>query len=231
MSNPLTIGATIPDFVLTTTEGNFTLHDYLNKDEEWTIFFSHPADFTPVCTTEIGLCHKMLPLFKKHNCKMLGLSCDPVDKHADWVTDIMAREQSEGPLGFPMIGDTDRTIVNALGMLDPDCMEGTGVPMPARMLIVLYKTTVRLTMLYPATTGRNFEEVLRVLTSLQMTTGLGLATPVNWTYGGRVVCTPGVSGEVIEERGYTGLNTCELPSGKPYLRMIDCPAEGAKRPE
>jgi len=231
MANPLKIGATIPNFPLETSEGNFTLHEFLKKDEEWTIFFSHPADYTPVCTTEIGLCHKMAPMFKKLNCKLIGLSCDPVEQHKSWAVDILAREGCEGPLAFPLIADTHRDIVDGLGMLDPEEVTAEGIAMPARILVILQRLTVRLTILYPATTGRHFEEVLRVLTSLQMTSRAGLATPVNWEYGDRVVCTPGLKEETIKANGYTGYSICEMPSGKPYLRTINCPEFGRTRPE
>ena len=140
----------------------------------------------------------------------------------------MANSADES-LAFPMIAD-DRTIVSELGMLDPQDRDAKGAPMPARALVLLCGTKVKLTILYPATTGRNFEEVLRVLTSLQLTTNLQLATPVNWKYGERVVCTPKLTQEKIDERGYTGLETVALPSGKGYLRKIDCPEAGQSAP-
>eukprot|EP00657_Telonema_sp_P-1_P002074 TRINITY_DN14969_c0_g1_i1.p1 TRINITY_DN14969_c0_g1~~TRINITY_DN14969_c0_g1_i1.p1 ORF type:complete len:168 (+),score=86.54 TRINITY_DN14969_c0_g1_i1:63-566(+) len=146
------------------------------------------------------------------------------------ASDVYKRQGSnDESLAFPIIAD-DRTIVSELGMLDPEERDAQGVPMPARALVILQGTTVKLTILYPATTGRNFDEVLRVLTSLQMTANLKLATPVNWTYGDRVVCTPGCTQEMIDEKGYTGLETVALPSEKPYLRKIDCPEAGQNAP-
>lgn len=204
---------------------------------------SHPADFTPVCTTELGVCHLLAPKFAAMNCKLIGISNDSVDAHNAWSADVLAHAGSaDESLAFPIIAD-DRTIVSELGMLDPEERDAQGIPMPARALVILQGTTVKLTILYPATTGRNFDEVstpptepngnvqvLRVLTSLQLTANLKLATPVNWTYGDRVVCTPGCTQEMIDEKGYTNLEVVDLPSGKPYLRKIDCPERGQSPP-
>merc|ERR1711865_177611 len=145
--------------------------------------------------------------------------------------DVLAHAGSgDEALAFPILADEERTMVTELGMLDPEERDAQGTPMPARVLVLLHGTTVKLTILYPATTGRNFEEVLRVLTSLQLTANLKIATPANWTYGERVVCCPPLTQEVIDERGYTNLETVELPSGKPYLRKIDCPESGQRIP-
>lgn len=231
--NPLRIGATIPNFDLKTTKGDFKFHEWLTKDEKlpWTIFFSHPKDFTPVCTTELGRCHTLSEKFLKIGCKMIGVSCDPIEEHHAWSTDVLAREgkQADGSLNFPIIADGDRTIVTELGMLDPEEIGPAGIPLPARALVVLLGTVVKLTILYPATTGRDFDEVLRVITSLQLTSNNGLATPVNWKYGERVIVGPPVKTEVAKEK-FTGFQQEELPSGKPYLRSVDCPDPGKAAP-
>jgi len=231
--NPLRIGATIPNFALKTTEGSFKFHDWLMKDpkQPWTLFFSHPKDFTPVCTTELGQCHVLSETFAKIGCKMIGVSCDPVEDHHAWSTDVLARvgRLADRSLNFPIIADADRRIVTELGMLDPEEIGPNGIPLPARALVVLLGTTVKLTILYPATTGRDFEEVLRVVTSLQLTANNGLATPVNWNYGERVIVGPPVKTEDAKAK-FTGFQQEQLPSGKPYLRSVDCPDVGKVSP-
>merc|ERR1719240_315780 len=227
-TNPLRIGATIPDFHLDTTEGPFTLHQFLlNKNKPWTLFFSHPDDFTPVCTTELGISHKMVPEFAKLGCKLFGLSCNDTESHLAWSKDVLAHQKisCEQRLAFPIVADLDRNIVTALGMLDPEEMNAEGIPLPARALIILYNTTVRLTILYPATTGRNFVEIMRVLTSLQLTQNNWLATPGNWNYGERVIVGPKVKTEDAE-RQFQDFEIENLPSEKPYLRSVKCPPAG-----
>ena len=166
--NPLKIGATIPNYDLETTKGNFSFHEFLNDEEKpWTIFFSHPADYTPVCTTELGAAHMASAAFDKMNAKMIGVSCDSVESHHGWTKDVLARIKSDDPvLAFPIIDDKSRKIVSELGMIDPEEINSAGIPMPARVLVILHKTTVKLSILYPASCGRNFDEIFRVLTSL-----------------------------------------------------------------
>merc|ERR1712025_1244982 len=135
----------------------------------------------------------------------------------------------DGELAFPIIADTDRSLVYQLGMLDPEERDSADMPLPARALVILMGTTVKLTILYPATTGRNFDEVFRVLTSLQLTANNGLATPVNWKYGERVIVGPPVKTEDAKAK-FTGFQQEELPSGKPYLRSVDCPDAGKVAP-
>lgn len=229
MANPLRIGATIPNFDLVTTKGDFKFHEWLaNEDLPWTIFFSHPKDYTPVCTTELGACQKLNEQFAAKGAKLIGVSCDPVEDHHGWTKDILAREKSDAAeLFFPIIADADRKIVTELGMLDPEEIGPDAMPLPARALVILLGTTVKLTILYPATTGRNFDEVFRVLTSLQLTANNGLATPVNWTYGERVIVGPPVKTEDAKEK-FEDFQMEELPSGKPYLRSVKCPELGMK---
>jgi len=231
--NPLKIGATIPNFDIKTTKGDFKFHEWLTADESkpWTCFFSHPKDFTPVCTTELGMCHSLVDRFAKVNVKLIGLSCDSLEEHNGWSTDVLARigKSEDKELAFPMIADADRTIVTELGMLDPEEKDAAGVPLPARALVVLFGTTVKLTILYPATTGRNFEEILRVVTSLQLTAGQGLATPVNWKYSERVIVGPPVKTEDAKAK-FEDFQQEEMPSGKPYLRSVKCPPKGMAAP-
>mmetsp|Transcript_12969 Transcript_12969/g.29412 ORF Transcript_12969/g.29412 Transcript_12969/m.29412 type:complete len:234 (+) Transcript_12969:72-773(+) len=233
MANPLKIGATIPNFDVKTTKGDFKLHDWMKGDEAcpWTLFFSHPKDFTPVCTTELGQCHVLSERFKKIGTKLIGISCDSVDDHKAWSKDVLFRvgKEAESELAFPIIADADRSMVSELGMLDPEEKDAAGVPLPARALVVLHGTTVKLTILYPATTGRNFDEVFRVMTSLQLTQNNGLATPVNWSYGERVIVGPPVKTEDAKAK-FEDFQMETLPSGKEYLRSVKCPESGKAAP-
>lgn len=231
--NPLKIGATIPDFSVQTTQGDFQLHSWLTKDPEkpWTIFFTHPKDFTPVCTTELGACHKLAGQVAKLGCKLIGLSCDDTESHKAWSKDVLARAGCAGEeaLSFPIIADSDRKIVTKMGMLDPEERDAAGVPLPARALLIMKDTTVKLAILYPATTGRNFDEVRRTLVSLQLTANNGLATPVDWKYGDRVIVGPAVKTEDAKDK-FKDFQMKELPSGKPYLRSVQCPDAGLTAP-
>jgi 1-Cys peroxiredoxin 6 len=232
--NPLKIGAIIPNFDVKTTKGDFALHTWLtesDKEKPWTIFFTHPKDFTPVCTTELGACHKLAGKAAKLGCKLIGLSCDDTESHHAWSKDVLARCGCAGEeaLSFPIIADSDRKIVTKMGMLDPEERDGAGVPLPARSLLIMKGTTVKLSILYPATTGRNFDEVLRTLVSLQLTDSNGLATPVDWKYGDRVIVGPAVKTEVAKEK-FKDFQQKELPSGKPYLRSVQCPEAGLTAP-
>eukprot|EP00747_Dinoflagellata_sp_TGD_P022356 gnl/TRDRNA2_/TRDRNA2_129052_c0_seq2.p1 gnl/TRDRNA2_/TRDRNA2_129052_c0~~gnl/TRDRNA2_/TRDRNA2_129052_c0_seq2.p1 ORF type:complete len:324 (+),score=50.93 gnl/TRDRNA2_/TRDRNA2_129052_c0_seq2:82-972(+) len=231
-TNPLKIGATIPNFDIATTKGDFKFHEWLNSDatRPWTVFFSHPKDFTPVCTTELGESQIQADRFAKLGVKLIGISCDSLEEHHAWSKDVLYRiGKSGGELAFPIIADADRKIVSQLGMLDPDEIDAAGMPLPARALVILQGTTVKLTILYPATTGRNFEEILRVITSLQLTAGEGLATPVNWKYGERVIVGPPVKTEDAKAR-FQDFRQETMPSGKSYLRSVKCPPKGRKAP-
>mmetsp|Transcript_12691 Transcript_12691/g.29804 ORF Transcript_12691/g.29804 Transcript_12691/m.29804 type:complete len:311 (+) Transcript_12691:93-1025(+) len=242
--NPLKLGATIPDFELTTTQGNFTLHCWLQGDGStpWNLLVTHPRDFTPVCTTELGKCERLHANLQKHRAKIIGLSCDTVEDHIEWSKDVLSRvgreERAESrghkkpslaemgeALSFPIIADPQRKIVRALGMLDADEVDAAGDPLPARCLVVLFGTKVKLTLTYPATTGRNFDEVLRVLTSLQLTHNQGLATPADWTYGERVMVAPFQSSDDARQR-FEDFQVEHVPSAKAYLRSVRCPPTG-----
>mmetsp|Transcript_5936 Transcript_5936/g.12143 ORF Transcript_5936/g.12143 Transcript_5936/m.12143 type:complete len:550 (+) Transcript_5936:146-1795(+) len=218
------IGATFPDFECKTTDGDFKFHEFLDREPSWTILFSRPKDFTPVCTTELGICDSMAAQFREQGVKLLGLSCDSVSEHAAWSRDILAAKQEDrGKLAFPLIADENREIAARLGMLDPNERDASGIPMPARALFFIAPDkTNRATILYPATTGRNFDEVLRVVLSLHLTQDHKLATPGNWEKGARVIVTPAVTEEEAREK-FASLEIKDLPSKKPYLRFVDCP--------
>jgi len=192
------------------------------------VLFSHPADFTPVCTTELGRCEVYGPEFEARGAQLIGLSCDPVDSHLAWTTDILHREnlaKSDGMLSFPIIADPNRNIASTLGMIDPEEINSKGIALPARALIVIDQTKkVKLAILYPATTGRSFEEVLRVLDSLILTRDKSLATPADWRPGDRCIVAPSVSTEDALAK-FEDLVIEELPSGKQYLRHVKNPVQ------
>jgi len=227
MAFQMRLGAEIPDFKCETTKGNFSLHEFCGSDAErpWTILFTHPKDYTPVCTTELGQCHILAPEFSAMGVKLIGVSCDSVEDHKSWSKDVLCRAKLEGDeLAFPIVADEKRDIVTMLGMLDPLEQDAAGVPLPARALVIIGPDKkVKLSILYPATTGRNFEEVKRVVRSLQLTATLKLATPVNWKEGERVIVAPSCTTEEAKEK-FQNFQIDELPSGKPYLRSVDCPA-------
>jgi thioredoxin-dependent peroxiredoxin len=203
------LGDEAPDFTADTTEGTIGFHEW--KGDSWAVLFSHPKDFTPVCTTELGAVAKLKPEFDRRDTKVIGLSVDPLDRHAGWRADI---EETQGrAVNFPMIADPDQKVSRLYGMIHPQAD-------PAVTVRVVYvidpDNKVRLTMTYPPSTGRNFEEILRVIDSLQLTTSRRLATPVNWRPGERAIIVPAVSDE--EARAM-------FPQGweaqKPYLRYVD----------
>jgi len=217
----------MPDFPIVTTIGEMQFHQYLVSDETRpiTILISHPHDFTPVCTTELGRCHSLEEEFSRRGVKLIGLSCDSVEDHRAWSRDILANqgESEQNALSFPIIADLDRSIATMLGMLDPEELDSSGLALPARALVVIGPDKrVKLSILYPATTGRNFVEVLRVLDSMRLTTDLKLATPVDWRPGDRCVVAPQVSTEDAR-KSYQNLEVKSLPSGRGYLRYVDPP--------
>jgi len=223
----LKLGAEIPNFPCETTQGNFDLHDFITSGPQWTVLFSHPADFTPVCTTELGRCEAYGPEFQARGVQLIGLSCDPIDAHLGWSTDILFREgidKPDGMLSFPIIADAGRTIALTLGMIDPEEINSAGIALAARALIVLDQTKkVKLAILYPATTGRNFDEILRVIDSLTLTKDKSLATPADWRPGDRCIVAPSVKTEDAAQK-FEDLVIESLPSGKEYLRHVQCPA-------
>jgi alkyl hydroperoxide reductase subunit AhpC len=217
----LRINDQAPNFTAQTTHGEINFHDWLG--DSWAVLFSHPKDFTPVCTTELGFAAGLEEEFAKRNCKMIGLSVDAVDNHADWAKDI---EETQGhPVKFPMIGDTDLNVSKLYSMFPADesgSAEGRTALTNATVrsvFIIGPDKNIKLTMTYPMTTGRNFNEIMRVLDSMQLTAKHKVATPVNWESGDDVIIVPSVSNEEAKEKYPQGWK--EL---KPYLRVVKQPS-------
>jgi alkyl hydroperoxide reductase subunit AhpC len=216
------LGDTAPDFRAETTQGPISFHEWMG--DGWAILFSHPKDFTPVCTTELGYMAKLEPEFAKRNCKIIGLSVDPVENHAEWSKDI---EETQGhKVNYPMIGDRDLAIAKLYDML-PSSESGTSEGRTAAtnqtvrsVFVVGPDKKVKLTVTYPMTTGRNFDEILRVLDSMQLTANYKVATPVNWKDGEDVIIVASVSDAEAKERFPEGWKTL-----KPYLRVVPQPGK------
>ena len=208
----LRLGDTAPDFEQESSIGRIKFHEWI--DDSWAVLFSHPADYTPVCTTELGMTAKLKSEFDKRNVKAIGLSIDPVAKHAGWIKDI---EETQGcTVAFPIIADEDRKVAALYDMIHPNQSE----TMTVRSLFVIDpKKKVRLILTYPMSTGRNFDEVLRVIDALQLTDNYTVATPANWNDGGDVIIPLTIQGEeVIKQKfpkGYT--------APRPYLRITPQP--------
>ena len=205
------LGDTAPDFTQDSTEGPISLHAYLG--DSWGVLFSHPADFTPVCTTELGAVARLKGEFDKRNVKVLGLSVDPLDSHKAWAKDIA--ETQGCPLNFPLIADKDRTVSNLYGMIHPNANDTLTV---RSVFIIGPDKKVKLTLTYPASTGRNFDEILRVIDSLQLTAKHKVATPANWNQGDDCIIVPAVTNEqakTLFPGGFTEV--------KPYLRTVKQP--------
>jgi len=216
----LQLGDTAPDFTAETTEGQISFHDWIG--DGWAVFFSHPKDFTPVCTTELGYVAKLKPEFDKRNVKAIGLSVDSVEDHVAWSRDI-AETQGVAP-NFPMIGDSDLAIAKLYGMIHPNATGSAEGRTAAdnstvrNVYIIGPDKKLKLIITYPMSTGRNFDEVLRVIDSLQLTATKQVATPVNWNQGEDVIILPSVSDEAAEEKYPDGWTTV-----KPYLRVVPQP--------
>jgi alkyl hydroperoxide reductase subunit AhpC len=215
----LQLGDEAPDFTADSTEGELKFHEYLG--DSWGVLFSHPKDFTPVCTTELGYMAKLKPEFDKRNVKIVGLSVDPVDKHSKWAEDI---EETQGHApNYPLIGDADFNVSKLYGMLPTSVSGDPAERTPAdnqtvrNVFVVGPDKKVKLILVYPMTTGRNFDEVLRVIDSLQLTAKHKVATPVNWQQGEDVIIAGSVSDEEAAER-FPGYETI-----KPYLRKTPQP--------
>ncbi|KAM3914402.1 peroxiredoxin-6-like [Leptodactylus fuscus] len=220
----LLLGDIVPDFQADTTIGNIKFHEFLG--DSWGILFSHPRDYTPVCTTELGRAAKLAPEFKKRGVKMIALSIDSVPDHLGWCKDINSYNSDEPTetLPFPIIADPKRDLAVKLGMLDPDEKDNDGMPVTARCVFIIGPDKkMKLSFLYPATTGRNFDEILRVIDSLQLTAKHSVATPVDWKSGDRVMVPPNVSEEQASKLFTCGVVTKDLPSGKNYLRYTEQP--------
>ncbi|HEY7397577.1 MAG TPA: peroxiredoxin [Gaiellaceae bacterium] len=215
----LQLGETAPDFQAETTEGPISFHDWI--DDSWVVLFSHPKDFTPVCTTELGYMAKIKPEFDKRGVKIIGLSVDPVDKHSSWAKDI---EETQGVApNYPMIGDSDFKVSKLYGMLPADVDGDAAARTPAdnqtvrNVFVVGPDKKVKLVLVYPMSTGRNFDEVLRVIDSLQLTATKKVSTPVNWQHGDDVI----ISGSVSDDEAKELFGEWESP--KPYIRIVPQP--------
>ena len=216
----LRINDTAPNFTAETTQGTINFHEWIG--DGWAILFSHPKDFTPVCTTELGYVAKLVPEFQKRNCKVIGLSVDPVESHHKWEGDI---EETQGfKVTYPMIGDPDLKVAKLYDMLPSDAGETSEGRTAANnatvrtVFIVGPDKKIKLMLIYPMTTGRNFDEVMRVLDSMQLTAKHQVATPVNWTSGNDVIIVPAVTDEMAKEKYPEGWKTV-----KPYLRLVKQP--------
>jgi alkyl hydroperoxide reductase subunit AhpC len=207
----LRLGDTAPNFKAMTTNGIIDFYEYLG--DGWGVLFSHPADYTPVCTTELGRTAKLADEFAKRNVKVMAVSVDPIDKHHGWVSDI--NETQNTTVNFPIIADEDRTVASLYGMIHPNASENTTV---RSLFVIGPDKKVKLTITYPASTGRNFVEVLRVIDSLQLTAKHSVATPADWKQGEDVIVVPAVSTEDAEKRFPKGLRII-----KPYLRYTPQP--------
>ncbi|XP_013855525.1 peroxiredoxin-6 [Austrofundulus limnaeus] len=214
----LLLGDELPNFEADTTTGRIKFHDFLG--DSWGILFSHPRDYTPVCTTELACAAKLADEFQKRNVKMIALSVDGVEDHCGWSKDVMALNGEAGKtLPYPIIADDKRELSVLLGMLDPDEKDKDGLPLTARCVFVVGPDKrLKLSILYPATTGRNFSEILRVIDSLQLTAQKKVATPVDWKPGDKVMVVPSLSDSEAAALFPNGVTTKEVPSGKNYLR-------------
>jgi alkyl hydroperoxide reductase subunit AhpC len=205
------LGDTAPDFTQESTKGTINLYDWAG--DSWVVLFSHPKDFTPVCTTELGEVAKIKPEFDKRGVKIIGLSVDPIEDHKAWIEDI--KETQGARLNFPLIADSDRSVSDLYGMIHPNADDTLTV---RSVFVIDSEKKVRLIITYPASTGRNFAEVLRAIDSLQLTDKYKVATPVDWQHGDVVIIVPSLSNEEASEL---------FPGGwdeqKPYLRIVEQP--------
>ena len=209
----LRIADTVPDFNAETTEGPVSFHKWIG--DNWAVLFSHPKDFTPVCTTELGEVARLKPEFEKRGVKVIGLSVDPADSHKLWAKDI---EETQGQaLNFPVIADQDRKVSDLYDMIHPNASDTFTV---RSVFIIGPDKKVKATFTYPASSGRNFDEILRLIDSLQLTAKYSVATPVNWKQGDDCIIVPAVSDEAAKEKFPGGWKTL-----KPYLRIVPQPGK------
>jgi alkyl hydroperoxide reductase subunit AhpC len=211
----LQLGDTAPDFTAETTAGPIRFHEWMGNG--WAVLFSHPEDFTPVCTTELGEVARLKPEFEKRNVKVAGLSVDPLDSHRSWANDI--KETQGQALNFPLIADPNRDVSDLYGMIHPNANDTLTV---RSVFVVAPDKKVKLMITYPASTGRNFEEILRVIDSLQLTSQYSVATPVNWKRGEDVIIASSLSDEDARKKFPDGWK-----APKPYLRIV--PQPGVRR--
>jgi alkyl hydroperoxide reductase subunit AhpC len=215
----LTIGDTAPDFEAKSTEGRIRLYDWMG--DSWAVLFSHPKDFTPICTTELGYMARIKPEFDRRNVKIIGLSVDPLDRHDEWARDI-EETQGQAP-NYPIISDADFNVAKQYGMLPADTSGDPLSRTPAdnqtvrNVFVIGPDKKVKLVLVYPMTTGRNFDEVLRVIDSLQLTAKHKVATPVNWKPGEKVI----IAGSVSDDQAKEIFGEWESP--RPYIRIVPQP--------
>jgi len=207
----LQLGDEAPNFTAETTEGTINLYDYLG--DGWGVLFSHPKDFTPVCTTELGAVAKLKSDFDKRNTKVLAVSVDPIDSHKEWVNDINDTQNTN--VDYPIIGDPDRKVADLYGMIHPNANDTLTV---RSVFIIGPDKKVKLTLTYPASTGRNFQEILRVIDSLQLTANYSVATPADWKEGEEVIIAPAIDNETAKEKFPKGFKEI-----RPYLRLTPQP--------
>ncbi len=209
---PIQLGDVAPDFSAPSTQGPIELHKWIG--DSWCVLFSHPKDFTPVCTTELGEASRRMPEFKKRGVKVLALSVDALESHKGWIGDI--NETQKVTVDYPIVADPERKVAMLYGMIHPKALDNFTV---RSVFIIDPNKKVRLTMTYPAPTGRNFDEILRVIDALQLTDTHSVATPVNWKQGGDCVILPSITDpEVLKKKFPKGFTTL-----KPYLRMTPQP--------
>ena len=208
---PLRLGDEAPNFTAETTQGMINFHEWLGNG--WGVLFSHPKDYTPVCTTELGAVARIMPEFKKRNVKVLAISVDPVDANKGWVNDINETQQCN--LDYPIIADPDRKIAQLYDMIHPNAIDNLTV---RSVFIIGPDKKVKLMLTYPASTGRNFEELIRVIDSLQLTANYKVATPANWKWGEDCIVTPAVSDDEAKKLFPQGFKAV-----KPYLRYTPQP--------
>ncbi|TAN57286.1 MAG: peroxiredoxin [Magnetospirillum sp.] len=208
----LRLGDMAPDFEADTTEGRIRFHQWMGGS--WCVLFSHPKDFTPVCTTELGLLAKLKPEFDQRDVKIIGLSVDSVEDHRLWAKDI---EETQGvALNYPLIGDRKHAVADLYGMIHPNALDTLTV---RSLFVIAPNKTIKLMITYPASTGRNFDEILRVIDSVQLTQEYKVATPVNWHHGEDVIIAPSVTDEEAKQRFPEGWQ-----AQKPYLRYVHEPS-------
>lgn len=214
----LLLGQVVPDFEQDSSHGPIKFHEFIG--DSWCLLVSHPADYTPVCTTELSELAKLdESAFKARGCKVIALSVDSAEDHKGWSKDVEAYGGDGTSIKYPIIADKDRKVARLYNMLPAE--EAPGMPMTVRSVFIIGPDKkLKLSITYPPSTGRNFDEIIRVLDSLQLTAGKGLATPVNWKKGDKCVISPAINNEAANEK-FPGYETLTLPSGKPYLRMTD----------
>jgi alkyl hydroperoxide reductase subunit AhpC len=218
----LTIGDNAPDFQAETTEGRISFHDWIG--DSWAVLFSHPRDFTPVCSTELGYMASIKPEFDRRDTKIIGLSVDPPGNHEKWAEDIKAISGAD--LNFPLISDTDHAVAKAYGMLPADVEGDPTARTPAQnatlrnVFVIGPDKQVKLVLIYPMTTGRNFDEVLRVIDSLQLTANHQVATPAQWQVGEKVIIAGSVTNEQAKEKYPDGWD-----EPRPYMRIVPAPTD------